>query len=194
MNQNDIERVPLRREISEHEKSLNSTAKLHGIEQYALFTSKGYLGLYNMHMKSLRELKGIPEKATPLDYMGAEELGANIFRITQTNAKIQRDNLTGQKALENAAFEVGKTVREAIQKTGGTMPEKLPKETHNKEIKSNLKKTSKSFNNEDNKKIGSVRWWVPGFAPRLGRAVVGRIVTPIVSSEMRLVNIFLFFF
>jgi len=85
--------------------------------------------------------------------MGAEELGANIFRVTQTNAKIQREQLYGQQALEAAAFQVGKTVREAIVKTGGTMPENLPPEVHVDKIKSELKKTSKTFTKEDKKLI-----------------------------------------
>jgi len=151
--QNDIERVPLRKEISEHEKSLFATAQQSGIEQYAFFNNKGYMGLYNMPINKLRERKYIPDGETPLNYMGAEELGANIFRITQTNAKIKRENLHGQNALENAAFSVGKTVREAIKKTGGTMPEDLPTEVHIDKIKSDLKKTSKVFGKEDKKKI-----------------------------------------
>ena len=106
-----------------------------------------------MPIHKLRERKNIPDGETPLDYMGAEELGANIFRITQTNAKIKREKLHGQNALENAAISVGKTVREAIEKTGGTMPEDLPAEVHIKKIKSDLNKTSKVFGKEDKKKI-----------------------------------------
>jgi DNA-damage-inducible protein D len=152
-NQNDIERVPLRKEISEHEKSLNATAKLFGVVQYAYFANKGYMGLYNMPIHKLRGIKNIPDGETPLNYMGAEELGANIFRITQTDAKIKRERLQGQNALESAAFQVGKAVRKAIIETGGTMPENLPAEVHIDKIKSDLKKTSKVFGKEDKKKI-----------------------------------------
>jgi hypothetical protein len=53
-------------------------------------------------------------------------LGANIFRITQTEAKIKRENIRGQGPLEAAAREVGRNVRQAIQDMGGTMPENLP--------------------------------------------------------------------
>jgi len=152
-NQNDIERVTLRKEISEHEKTLSSTAHNSGIVNYAFFTNKGYLGLYNMSISQLRERKDLPVTGSPLDYMGTEELGANIFRVTQTNAKIQREQLYGQPALEDAAFKVGKTVREAIVKTGGTMPENLPPEVHVNKIKSELKKTSTKFSKEDKKLI-----------------------------------------
>jgi DNA-damage-inducible protein D len=152
--QDDIDRVPLRKDISEREKSLFSAAKKAGVTRYDYFANKGYMGLYNMPIHKIRELKKIPEGATPLDYMGSEELAANIFRITQTNAKIRRDNIRGQEALENAAQQVGKTVRKAIEETGGTMPEDLPPEPHIKKIKSELKKTSKEFDKKDKKLIG----------------------------------------
>ena len=153
-SQEDIERIPLRKEISEHEKILSSTAKKAGVELYSHFANKGYLGLYNMPIHKLKELKNIPDNETPLNYMGSEELGANIFRITQTNAKIKRENIRGQGALETAAHQVGRTVREAIKKNGGTMPEDIPPEVHVKKIKSDLNKTSKLFGRNDKKKIG----------------------------------------
>jgi DNA-damage-inducible protein D len=149
----DIERVPLRKEISDHEKSLSSTAKQAGIVNYAYFVNKGYMGLYNLPIHRIRELKGISPSETPLDYMGAEELGANIFRITQTNAKIKREEIRGQQNLETAAFEVGRNVREAIRQNGGTMPEDLPSEVHVRKIQSELKKTSKEFDKKDKKLI-----------------------------------------
>ena len=152
-SQNDIERVSLRKEISGHEKTLASTVHNSGIENFAFFASKGYMGLYNMSMSQLRDKKDLPNTGSLLDYMGAEELGANIFRVTQTNAKIQRENLYGQRDLESAAFQVGQTVREAIVKTGGTMPENLPAEVHVNKIKSDLKKTSTKFTKEDKKLI-----------------------------------------
>ncbi|MDR1025669.1 MAG: hypothetical protein LBL56_08075 [Treponema sp.] len=149
----DMERVWLRKDISEGEKSLASTAKQAGVVRYDYFANKGYMGLYNMSIHKIRELKGIPGRETPLDYMGSEELGANIFRITQTNAKIKRENIRGQNALEQAALQVGQTVRNAIRETGGTMPEDLPAEVHVKKIKSELKKTSKELNKADKKLI-----------------------------------------
>jgi DNA-damage-inducible protein D len=145
----DIERVSLRKEISERGDALSSTAKRAGVINYAFFVNKGYMGLYNMPIHRIRKLKGIPENETPLDYMGAEELGANIFRVTQTDAKIKRENIRGQAALEETALQVGRTVREAIQKTGGTMPEDLPAEVHVKKITSELKKTSKELDKAD---------------------------------------------
>lgn len=155
-NHVDIERVILRDEVKDHESSLSRTAKIAGVEKYSYFQSKGYQGLYNMILPKLKRKKGIPEDRSPLDFMGAEELGANIFRITQTEAKIRRENINGQIALENAAFEVGKTVRQTIDQMGGTMPENLPAAEDIKRIKSDLKNTNKGFIKGD-KNIQKIR-------------------------------------
>jgi DNA-damage-inducible protein D len=149
-DQEDIERVPLRAEISEYEKALVSTAKRSGVENYAYFQNSGYRGLYNMPIRKIRELKGIPGKKSLFDYMGAEELGANIFRITQTEAKIKREGITGQARLENAAEQVGRMVRKSIETIGGTFPEDLPAREDIQHIKSDLKKTNRIFHKSDN--------------------------------------------
>lgn len=61
-----------------------------------------------------------------LDHMGSEELGANLFRITQTEAKMRRDEPQGLDEASSIHYTVGKEVRETIEKIGGTMPEDLP--------------------------------------------------------------------
>jgi DNA-damage-inducible protein D len=149
----DIDRLPLRKDISEREKTLYSTAKQAGVDRYDYFTNKGYIGLYNLPIHKIRELRGVPDGETPLDYMGSEELAANLFRLSQTNAKIKRENIRGQNNLEETALQVGRTVRKAIAETGGTMPEDLPTEVHVKKIKSDLKKTSKELDKADKKLI-----------------------------------------
>jgi DNA-damage-inducible protein D len=152
-SQEDIERVPLRKEITESANALSSTAHRAGVIRYDYFNNKGYMGLYNMPIHKIKKMKGIPDKDTPLDYMGAEELGANIFRLTQTNAKIKREGIRGQEPLELAAFQVGQAVRNAIQETGGTMPENLPAKVNINKIKSEIKKTSKKLDKADKKLI-----------------------------------------
>lgn len=149
IEQADIERIDLRGQISEHEKALSSTAKRAGITNYAFFQNKGYLGLYNMPLSKIRQIKGIPEKRTPFDFMGREELGANIFRITQTEAKIEREHITGQINLEKAAYNVGRMVRNVLESNGSTLPESLPTVQDIKQIKSDLKKTDKAFKKQD---------------------------------------------
>jgi len=58
--------------------------------------------------------------------MGSEELAANLFRITQTESKMRRENVRGVDAANATHFTVGKEVRSAIERVGGTMPENLP--------------------------------------------------------------------
>jgi DNA-damage-inducible protein D len=122
-----VERVVLRDDISEHEKSLSATAVRAGVREMALFKNAGYRGLYNMNLADLRKLKGVPENRSPLDFMGKDELAANSFRITQTDAKIKRDKLQGQAKLECVAEDVGKMVRHTMAAISGQKPENLPK-------------------------------------------------------------------
>jgi DNA-damage-inducible protein D len=152
-SQEDVARIPIRAEVSDHEKMLVSTAKQAGIENYAFFQNSGYMGLYNMSAQRIREMKGLPEGKPLFDFMGAEELGANIFRITQTEAKIKRERIRGQRPLEAAAADIGRTVRNAIKEAGGTMPENLAPQTDINKIKSDLKKTNRIFGKSDKKLV-----------------------------------------
>ena len=141
----DFERILVRDEISEHEKTLNSTAKQAGVTNYAFFQDSGYRGLYNMSLKNLRSIKGIKSNRTPLDFMGKEELAANLFRVTQTEAKIRNEGIRGQKSAESTAYEVGKKVRNTIEEINGTMPENLPITEDIKKVKSSLKSSQREF-------------------------------------------------
>ena len=58
--------------------------------------------------------------------MGSEELGANLFRITQTDAKLKRDQVHTENDACDTHYAVGKAIRKTIQDLGGTMPEDLP--------------------------------------------------------------------
>ena len=107
--------------------------------------------IYSLHYND-SALVGICKINYPFDFMGAEELGANIFRVTQTDAKIKREKITGQKDLEEVAYGVGKMVRNALIENGSTLPEDLPLSEDIKQIKSGLKKTHKAFNKNDNVK------------------------------------------
>lgn len=140
-----VERIVIRGEVSEREKSLSSVVNDAGVENYAFFQNQGYLGLYNMSIKKLKERKGIPDNRSPLDFMGKEELAANLFRITQTEAKIRNERIKGQKKLENAAFSVGAEIRKTMENISGTKPENLPITADIKTVKSVIKSTQKEF-------------------------------------------------
>lgn len=134
-----IERVLIRKEVSKHERTLSQTAKKAGVHDFALFRNAGYRGLYNMNLTELKKKKGIPEERTPLDFMGKDELAANLFRITQTDAKIKRSGFRGQARLEATAEDVGRTVRETMHQISGQRPENLPPHEDIKIVRAALK-------------------------------------------------------
>src|SRR5262249_23925709 len=81
-----IDRVLIRDEMKAGMKSLASTAKGHGVQNFAFFQNAGYRGMYNMDLRQLTKFKGAG-KNTLLDRMGKTELAANLFRVTQTDEK-----------------------------------------------------------------------------------------------------------
>src|SRR5690606_35371205 len=103
-----------REEMKEGLKSLANTAHDHGVRSYARFMNAGYRGMYNMSLCDIERLKGVGPREHLIDRMGRTELAANLFRVTLTDNKIQREDVRGQAALENAAHEVGQVVRDAV--------------------------------------------------------------------------------
>ena len=126
----DKKRLAIRHEMVEHNKLLVEAAKNSGVEtsiDYAVFQNHGYMGLYGgMKAKDIHQHKGLKASEKILDHMGYEELAANLFRATQTEAKLRRENIQGKKEANNTHFEVGRKVRQTIKELGGTMPEDLP--------------------------------------------------------------------
>lgn len=133
----DQRRLAIRNEMKIHNKSLAEAAKLAGIDEprdYAIFQNKGYQGLYGgLGRKEIHERKGLKKTQDILDHMGSTELAANLFRATQTDEKLRRENIVGKDAANKTHFEVGRKVRQTIKELGGTMPEDLP--TPSKSIK-----------------------------------------------------------
>ena len=133
----DQKRLAIRKEMIEHNKLLVAAAKDAGVEtslEYAIFQNHGYMGLYGgLKAKDIKERKGLAKKDQILDYMGYEELAANLFRATQTEAKLKREHITGKENANQTHFDVGRKVRQTIDDLGGTMPEDLP--TPSKSIK-----------------------------------------------------------
>lgn len=147
-----VERVQIRGEVSERERTLSGATKAAGVTNFAFFQNAGYRGLYNMDLWKLRQIKSVANNRSPLDFMGKEELAANLFRITQTEAKIRNEAIRGQRPLEKAAESVGRKVRAAIHDIGGTMPENLPPAGDIKTVQKTLKSTHREFKKLDDKK------------------------------------------
>lgn len=147
-----VERVLIRDDITDRERILGGIAQQAGVEDYAYFQSAGYRGLYNMSLAKLRDMRRIDRGRTPLDFMGRTELAANLFRITQTEEKIKNEKIHGQTRLEQAAESVGRTVRSAMLKTGGTAPERLPKADDIREVRKGLKGAHKQIDSQTKKR------------------------------------------
>ena len=106
------------------------SAQMAGVEagqDFAIFQNKGYQGLYGgLGVKEIHERKGLKKNEKILDHMGSTELAANLFRATQTDEKLRRENVQGKDAANRTHYEVGAKVRQTIADLGGTMPEDLP--------------------------------------------------------------------
>lgn len=123
-------RLVLRTQMAIDNQKLNEAARQAGVispGDFATFTDHGYRGLYGgLTENAIHERKNLAPIEHILDYMGSEELGANIFRATQTEAKLKREQIQGKAAANQTHLEVGSEVRETIKRLGGTMPEDLP--------------------------------------------------------------------
>lgn len=125
----DQKRFAIRNELKNHNKSLAEAANMSGIDNpkdYAIFQNKGYQGLYNgLGVKDIHKRKRLDKNQKILDHMGSTELAANLFRATQTDDKLRRENIQGKENANKTHFVVGKKVRQTIKELGGTMPEDL---------------------------------------------------------------------
>ena len=124
--------------------SLNRTAKNAGVKNFDKFHNAGYKGLYNGETADdIAKRKGLRYREDILDNMGSDELIANLFRISQTEKKLKKDNIQTEKEANTTHFNIGKNIREVIAKNGGTMPEDLP--TPKKSLKQLEKENKKTI-------------------------------------------------
>ena len=126
----DERRVLLREEMRRHNVQLADAAKGAGVIEpidYAIFQNHGYMGLYGgLKQEDIHRRKGLKKSQKILDHMGSTELAANLFRATQAEEKLRRDEVKGKDAANRTHHEVGAKVRQTIRELGGTMPEELP--------------------------------------------------------------------
>lgn len=142
----DQKRLITRRQVAKSNISLAEAAHNAGVEtqqEYAIFTNHGYQGLYGgLTARDIHNRKGLKSSQKILDHMGGTELAANLFRITQTDEKLRRENIQGKENANSAHYQVGSKVRQTIKELGGTLPENLP--TPDKSIKQ-LERENKSW-------------------------------------------------
>ncbi|MDD5133813.1 MAG: DNA damage-inducible protein D [Phycisphaerae bacterium] len=145
----DKRRLLLRQEMKTHNVRLAGAAKEAGIvkaSDYAIFQNHGYMGLYGgLTSQDIHSRKRLKKGQQILDHMGSTELAANLFRATQTEEKLRRENIKGKEKANRTHREVGAKIRQTIKELGGTMPENLPvaedvkklETKHKKELKDN---------------------------------------------------------
>jgi DNA-damage-inducible protein D len=149
----DEKRLYRRRQTKYGNNVLYKIAKEVGVKNFDNFTNAGYKGLYGGETANdIAKRKGLRYREDILDNMGSEELGANIFRITQTEALLKKQELKSEIIATNTHYKVGATVRKTISELGGTMPENLP--TPNKSLKE-LEKAKKQLENKIDLKINN---------------------------------------
>ena len=145
-------RLFLREELARHNSLLAEAAKEAGVIEsidYAIFQNYGYQGLYGgLGAKEIHARKGLKKSQKILDHMGSTELAANLFRATQTEEKLRRENIKGKFNANKTHFEVGRKVRQTIKELGGTMPEDLPVAESIKSIETKQKKMLKENKNK----------------------------------------------
>lgn len=123
-----------RRQTRDGNRVLYRIAREKGVKNFDRFTNAGYKGLYNGETANdIAKRKKIRYREDILDNMGSAELGANVFRITQTEALLEKQEIPSEMIATDTHYKVGKAIRETIEKLGGTMPEDLP--TPKKSIK-----------------------------------------------------------
>lgn len=143
-SEEERKRLMLRREMKTHNKRLASAAKEAGVttnKDYGIFQNAGYKGLYGgLDQQDIHDRKGLTKNQNILDHMGSTELAANLFRATQTEEKLRRENIQGKTAANRTHFEVGAKVRQTIRELNGTMPEDLPTPESVKRLESKQKR------------------------------------------------------
>lgn len=139
----DHKRLRLRDEIKKHNTSLAEAAENAGVQNYGKFQNYGYKGLYGgLDANDIHKKKNLKKAQKILDHMGSEEIAANLFRATQTDAKLRRERITGEDPANLTHYQVGQKVRKTIEDLGGTMPEELPAADGITKVQKRIKKTT----------------------------------------------------
>lgn len=148
----DVERLELRKQTAEEFKALSGAARHAGVENrmFGVFHDAGYKGLYGgLGNEAIKVRKGIAPKEQLMDRMNATELAANQFRMTQTRDKLARENVRTQRHAIDTHAAVGREVRQAIERIGGTLPENISPAEHIKTVEKRVKSATPKLALED---------------------------------------------
>ncbi|MES2672411.1 MAG: damage-inducible protein D [Pseudomonadota bacterium] len=150
----DLGRLESREDLKFAEKAMTSAAKGGGLQnsEFAIFKDAGFRGMYNMSLRQLQAHKGMPSGKTLYDFMGLEELAGNLFRVTQTAARIKSQDVQGLNRLSSTAQQVGTEVRQMMVRNSGVSPEALPLEEDVSGVQKRLKKVDREMKKLDKPK------------------------------------------
>lgn len=150
----DLARLETRDDLKFAEKAMTSAASSGGLQasEFAIFKDAGFRGMYNMSLRQLQIHKGMPDGKTLYDFMGLEELAGNLFRVTQTAARIRNQNVKGLSHLSNTAQQVGTEVRRMMIQNSGSAPEHLQLEEDVQGVQKRLKKVDREMKKLDKPK------------------------------------------
>lgn len=144
-------RLLIRDRVKDANKKLFGAAKAAGVKRFGIFYDAGLKGLYGgLGRDDIKKVKGIAQADDLLDCIDREELAANEFRITQTEAKLKRDGVQGEERATTTHYNIGKRVRTAIEEIRGTMPERLPAVPSIKKLADKQSKDTKKLKAEEN--------------------------------------------
>jgi len=138
----DMERLEIRKQASEEFRALSGAARNAGVQNkmFGVFHDAGYKGLYDgKGVEDIKKFKGIDRRENLMDRMNTTELAANQFRMTQAREKLQKENISGQEQAIQTHKKVGREVRDAIKRIGGTLPENISPAEHIKDVKKRIK-------------------------------------------------------
>jgi DNA-damage-inducible protein D len=138
----DRDRLEIRKQAAEEFKALSGAARQAGVQDrmFGIFHDAGYKGMYGgLGRDAIKTRKGIPTKEHLMDRMETTELAANQFRMTQARDKLARERVNDQQQAIRTHEEVGKEVRKAIERIGGTRPEDIPAAEHIKHVAKRIK-------------------------------------------------------
>jgi DNA-damage-inducible protein D len=150
----DLGRIETRDDLKSAERTLAGVAQDAGLEnwQYGIFKDAGFRGMYNMSLARLMEYKGVDPKKTLYDFMALEELAGNLFRVTQTAARVKNKGVRGLPALKDTAHRVGTEVRTMMIENSGTAPERLQIAENISTVQRRLKSANREMKKLDNRK------------------------------------------
>lgn len=150
----DLGRIEARDDLKSAERTLSGVAKDAGLEtwQYGIFKDAGFRGMYNMSLANLMKYKGVDPSKTLYDFMALEELAGNLFRVTQTAARVKNKGVSGLPALKDTAHRVGTEVRTMMIQNSGTAPERLPIAENISTVQRRLKSANRAMKRLDGQK------------------------------------------